>query len=1052
MWLSRKKKQIDALHDTVKNLVDSINANIKNDSLEIDQDYFALAKKKLIDIRNDLQSNNFKRCIVACNDVKNAVDKELEIIHLFNETKALIGKKKPGSLYSDAVFHQKEAVAFIKKGLLSEAYEEIKKAKIAAEPTVDFLVNRLQHAFLDGVMKYKNKEYPAALQEFIQLKNRFAELHTLAKQQGETTLIDTITSSITELERYIQDIEKIQEGEAYEKTGRLQEALESYETSVMINPKSFSGWTHQAEIYFSLSDFNKAIEKYNKVLEQEPRNPDILYKKALALFKNGENERSFSTCAECLTIDPDYSPAHTLREQLIYPLNQTAEKLYIEKKYDAAIELFDKILKIDPFNVMILSRKGETYREMQDVDSALRSFVMALSKDSEYFLAKKGLEEITNSTYDKIEKLREGKNYNKAIDLSDKILQYVPSETRFWYSKALCLESLNKIKSAFESISKAVEQKPDSIEYLKRKMSYLVELHQDDKALEIIDLLIQQNPTDVEIYLLKSSLLWRNQKKVDALDCIYIGLQKNPGNIRLQKEKENIFTKLHDEIRNSFNSRDFKNVQPQLNILLNNEKSTIINLLKDEAEKSFNENDFRKAFFQFTQIYEIEPLDIHVIFRIALILGSFKEYEKALTYLVNIPSGHQLFESGQSEQREILSSLLYKARSCTTNKNFEEALSIYDVVIKYDPRNGLAYIEKGIVLIELGRSDDAVEHFTTALNLLPNDVLLPDYLGNLLFQLKRYSEALPHLTHYLDLNRDEDEIWYKKGKSHQYLNQNQKAIDSYDKAIKINPKNANYWSARASVLEILDKNEDALNNYDRAIEINPKNDSLWNNRGFVLNKLHRYQEAISAYEKAQELAPQNETILNNIEQLTQDLIQPCKELFGNKQYEETINLSSFILKHDTENEEIIRIKAYSVFKTEQYKKSITVFNHLLKLNPTNDHDWYTIGKAYGEIDDLEKALDCFSMALKINDNNIDASTEKNSIKGKLRIKKDNQKYIEQAKEWYDNKSYSRALEYINKAFLNSPENPIIIDLKNKILKKISNEGVSQSKKYLSEGD
>ncbi len=1049
MWLSRKKHRIDQLYEIATTIINTINENIEDPSLHIDAEYFFLAKKRLGDVKNSLEKNDFKECLTLCEEAQDAVTKELNIITLLNETKAHVNEKKPGSLHAEAVSHQKEAISFIKKGLLEEARKEIQEAKKAAEPTLVFIFEKEKHTITRIIDAYKRGQYNDSLQDFIDEKSRLLQLRETAEKQQDTLVHNHILTSMSEVDGYIQDIKNILQGEIYENEGDTDKALSSYQASVMSNPHSVGGLLHLADLYNNLSEYKKAADYYSKVLEQDSQNKNILYKKALALFNNGEKDLAFSTCSECLAIDPKYPPAQELKQQLVHQLNESAELLMADKKFEDAIHLYDRIINIDPANVMILSRKADAYREMQDIDAALRNYILALTNKTEYYPAKKSVEQIINSLFIQAEKLREQKQYKEAIHLYDRVLQHVPTETRCWYAKALCLESLGELKPAVKSISKAIELQPDSLEFLQRKTSYLMHLQQYNEALEIIENLLKHEPSNIGSYILKSSLLWKIGKINEALKCIHTVLKKNPKNKDLQNVQEKMLTELKHEVQDSFTQKDFPRIQYQFDILLKNDKQSLLDLMKREADQSFKENDFRKAYFQLNAIHDIAPSDIDVQYKLSLTLVFFKEYEKALHFLDKIPQQHK---AAQTQKRDIISFLFEKAQNYEKNKIFHEAVSNYNIIISYDPTNGLAYKEKGRCLQKLEKKEDAVSCYTSAIEFLPDDVELSELLGSLLFQLKRYTEALVHLTKYLETNETDADGWYIKGVSHDHLKQNTKALASYTKAIKINPEVANYWTAKAKILDNLDKNDEALECYERAIKINPENDTLWNNKGYVLNKLCRYHDAIAAYEKAQELSPKDEIIQQNIEQLAQNVIQPCVKLFKSKQYQESLGLCDFILKHIDENEEILRVKAYASFETQKYRQAISAFNRLLKLNPTTEEDWFTASKVYVEIQEFEKAIDCLNMVLKLNESNIDASIEKNILKGRLKIQKDNEKFIQEANQWYAYKDYTRALKTINKSFVNSPDEKTVIALRTKILSKIAKDNVTESKKHVSEGD
>ncbi len=158
-------------------------------------------------------------------------------------------------------------------------------------------------------------------------------------------------------------------------------------------------------------------------------------------------------------------------------------------------------------------------------------------------------------------------------------------------------------------------------------------------------------------------------------------------------------------------------------------------------------------------------------------------------------------------------------------------------------------VEKGIVLFELGRCEEAIECFDQFLK----------WSGNP--QVRQLREmCLKHALANCDLmvaqDRDSVEPLLKRADILGRLRRYEDAVRDYSAAMAIR---ANEFAAilnkRANVLLDLDRPEDALAGYDRALEFLPFNASLEYNRANVLHKLSRMEEAIRGYDRALELKP-----------------------------------------------------------------------------------------------------------------------------------------------------------------------------------------------------
>jgi Tfp pilus assembly protein PilF len=122
------------------------------------------------------------------------------------------------------------------------------------------------------------------------------------------------------------------------------------------------------------------------------------------------------------------------------------------------------------------------------------------------------------------------------------------------------------------------------------------------------------------------------------------------------------------------------------------------------------------------------------------------------------------------------------------------ALELIDKVIALTPDNGVAYSNRGNILKELNRFEEALASLDKAIKLQPNYAEAYNNKGNVLQDLHRYVDAL----------------------------------DWYDKAIALQPNYAEAYSNKGNALELLHRHDEAMKNYDIATAINPQYiDAYW---------------------------------------------------------------------------------------------------------------------------------------------------------------------------------------------------------------------------------
>lgn len=150
----------------------------------------------------------------------------------------------------------------------------------------------------------------------------------------------------------------------------------------------------------------------------------------------------------------------------------------------------------------------------------------------------------------------------------------------------------------------------------------------------------------------------------------------------------------------------------------------------------------------------------------------------------------------------------------TLQGDHEEALKSIDRAIEADKKNGIAYSNKGNILLDLGRPEDAINCYRKAIQFAPT-----------------YSEAYSNL-----------------GNAYQKIHQYDLAISFYFRAISIEPNNPAFLCNLGNAQWKLDLIDDAALSYRKTLKIDPYYvDALHNLAHLDLLKF-RFQEGWRGYE------------------------------------------------------------------------------------------------------------------------------------------------------------------------------------------------------------
>jgi tetratricopeptide (TPR) repeat protein len=167
----------------------------------------------------------------------------------------------------------------------------------------------------------------------------------------------------------------------------------------------------------------------------------------------------------------------------------------------------------------------------------------------------------------------------------------------------------------------------------------------------------------------------------------------------------------------------------------------------------------------------------------------------------------------------------------------------------------LCWLLQGLVLIDLGRYEEAVASCDQSLGINPGNHTTWYNRGVALANLGRYEEALSSFDRVIEIKPDNHETWYNRGVALANLGRYEEAIVDYDRAIKIKPDHYEAWHNRGVTLGVLGQHEKALANLGRAAEINPGSYETWTRHGITLGSLGRYEEAIVSFDRALEITP-----------------------------------------------------------------------------------------------------------------------------------------------------------------------------------------------------
>jgi protein O-GlcNAc transferase len=184
-----------------------------------------------------------------------------------------------------------------------------------------------------------------------------------------------------------------------------------------------------------------------------------------------------------------------------------------------------------------------------------------------------------------------------------------------------------------------------------------------------------------------------------------------------------------------------------------------------------------------------------------------------------------------------------------------EAEALYRQILGAQPNHADALHLLGVIALQAGRHEIAVEWIHKAILLNPNHPAAHSNLGEACRRMGRLDEAIAAFRRALELKPDSPETHNNLGVALKAQGHLDNAISSYRQALKLKPGHPDAHNNLGNALSGKGQIDEAIAAYRRAIELRPDYPEAHNNLGAELAAQDRFTEAITAYHQALKFKP-----------------------------------------------------------------------------------------------------------------------------------------------------------------------------------------------------
>ncbi len=290
-----------------------------------------------------------------------------------------------------------------------------------------------------------------------------------------------------------------------------------------------------------------------------------------------------------------------------------------------------------------------------------------------------------------------------------------------------------------------------------------------------------------------------------------------------------------------------------------------------------------------------------------------------------------------------------------------EAEQIYKRVLALDPAHVDALHFLGVLALQAGRNDIAVELIGRAISLNGRIPETHYNIGIAYGALGRFEEAAEHNRKAIGLKPDYAEAYLNLGNALKAKDKPEEAKSNYEKALALNPQLVAAHYNLANLCSEQAQLDDAIWHYRKAIELRPDYAEAHNNLGTALMSQGKGAEATACHEQAVRLNPRLLEAYSNLGNILRNKGKIDEAI---KQYRKAVALNP-------DHADTLNNLATALIAKNQREEAIKLYERAFALNPRPTLAFYNFCKTLLAKGESERALEIIR---RVNENEESADT------------------------------------------------------------------------------
>lgn len=300
---------------------------------------------------------------------------------------------------------------------------------------------------------------------------------------------------------------------------------------------------------------------------------------------------------------------------------------------------------------------------------------------------------------------------------------------------------------------------------------------------------------------------------------------------------------------------------------------------------------------------------------------------------------------------------IQRAQELAGQGQFEQAATAFRALLKADPDNAAAHRGLGLLSIQMGDAQTAIDHLTACHRLAPKDAELQFNLGNILMATGQADPAVEHYQSAAKLEPNIPEIFANMGAALRQAGRDQEARRALRKALVQRPDFAEAHNTLGNLFVSSNEPAKAAEHFGKALASKPELIGARVNFGFALIQLGRAAEARAAFEHAITADPGFAPAYNGLGLLLQ----------SNNRHGEALDVFERAIKADPTYIEARNNLAISYQAMGRHDDALAAMRDIVAGHPDSPAVQLNLGHILQALGRHEEAIDAYEAALRIDD-------------------------------------------------------------------------------------